>query len=449
MIKEVKVPEISENVESGTVVKVLVQVGDTVTVDDVLVEFETDKAVVEIPSPVDGKIVELPATEGMDMRVGDVIARIDTQAQAATGPEAPEKETVEKPASAPTETSEPSSATAAPTQAEPTPAVTAPVSTPPVTPPVSSQPVTPPVLSQPVPAAPSVRRFARELGVDITTVEGSGPGGRISEEDIKAHIKQAKAAPAPPGGAVPSAAADAALPDFSRWGSTHTAALETVRRITAESTTTSWHMVPHVTQFDRADITEVNAFIAKQGPKLAKSGIKLTLTSILTKVCAEALKKWPRFNASIDMANKQIIYKDYIHIGMMVETSVGLLVPVIKNVETLSIAELAATVADMAQRARARKLAPDEMEGGTFSISNQGAIGGTQFTPIVLWPQVAILGVSRAAVEPVFRDGEFQPRTILPLSLSYDHRILDGADAARFLGWICDSLAFPFTMHLG
>ena len=440
MIKEVKVPEISENVESGTVVKVLVQVGDMVAVDDVLVEFETDKAVVEIPSPVDGKIVELSATEGEDMRVGDVIARIDTQAQATIDLEAPEQEAVEKPSSAPTESIEPSSATAAPAQVEPTPALTVPV---------SIQPVTLPVSSQPVPAAPSVRRFARELGVDITTVEGSGPGGRISEEDIKAHIKRTKAAPAPPAAALPSAAAEAALPDFSRWGSTHTTTLETVRRITAESTTTSWHMVPHVTQFDRADITEVNAFMARQGPKLAKSGIKLTLTSILMKVCAEALKKWPRFNASIDMANEQIIYKDYIHIGMMVETSVGLLVPVIKNVETLSIAELAATVADMAQRARARKLTPDEMEGGTFSISNQGAIGGTQFTPIVLWPQVAILGVSRAAMEPVYRDGEFQPRTILPLSLSYDHRILDGADAARFLGWICDSLAFPLTMHIG
>jgi pyruvate dehydrogenase E2 component (dihydrolipoamide acetyltransferase) len=439
MIEEVKVPEISENVTSGTVVKVLVRVGDKVVVDDVLVEFETDKAVVEIPSPVDGQIVELPAAEGMDMRVGDVIARIETEAQAATEPEKQIQPAAEQPAAPPTEPIEAPSLSPIPPQAE---------QASPGTPSTPPQPAEPPVSSPPIPAAPSVRRFARELGVDITAVKGSGPGGRIGQEDIKAYIKATKAATAPPATVPPAIAAETTLPDFSRWGSIHSEALDTVRRITAESTTTSWQTVPHVTQFDRSDISEVNAFIAKHGPKLAKNGIKLTLTSILMKVCAEALKKFPRFNASIDMANQQIIYKDYIHIGMMVETPVGLLVPVIQNVESLSIAELASTVADMAQRARARKLKPDEMEGGTFSISNQGAIGGTQFTPIVLWPQVAILGVSRATIEPVYRDGEFHPRSILPLSLSYDHRIIDGADAARFLGWICDSLTFPFTMHL-
>jgi pyruvate dehydrogenase E2 component (dihydrolipoamide acetyltransferase) len=224
--------------------------------------------------------------------------------------------------------------------------------------------------------------------------------------------------------------------------------LETVRRITAESTTRSWHAVPHVTQFDEADITEVDTFIAKHAQKVSTSGGKLTVTAILTKICAAALKQFPQFNASLDLYGQRILFKQYVHIGIAVDTPRGLLMPVIRDADTKSITALAAEIVDLARRCRDKKIKPTELEGGTFSISNQGGIGGVGFTPIVLWPQVAILGVSRASTSPRPMGECIQWRKKLPLSLSYDHRIIDGADAARFLGWICESLASPLTVVL-
>ena len=238
------------------------------------------------------------------------------------------------------------------------------------------------------------------------------------------------------------------LPDFSRWGNIETVELEAVRRITAANMSIAWHTVPHVTQFDQADITGLQEFIKKNAEKVARNGGKLTVTAVLAKVCAAALKKFARFNASIDTANGQLIFKKYIHIGIAADTPRGLLVPVVRNADQKSISTLAAEIADLADRARSKKLKPDEMEGGTFTISNQGGIGGVGFTPIVFWPQAAILGVSRAAVVPQYIEGEFKPRSMLPLALSFDHRIIDGADAARFLRWVCESLDQPFTMVL-
>jgi pyruvate dehydrogenase E2 component (dihydrolipoamide acetyltransferase) len=291
-----------------------------------------------------------------------------------------------------------------------------------------------------------VRRLARELGVDIHAVKGSGPRGRISEADVKAHVKAGVRSGRVMG--ADGGTDDLALPDFSRWGRIETMTLSTVRRLTAETTVTAWHAVPHVTQFDSADITGLEPFMKQNARAVEAAGGKLTVTAILAKVCAAALKRFPRFNASIDMGNGQLILKHYIHIGVMVDTPRGLLVPVIQDVDAKSITELAVAIADLAERARSRKVKPDELEGGTFSISNQGGIGGTGFTPIVLWPQVAVLGVSRSATEPRWTGGEFRPRKILPLSLSYDHRVVDGADAARFLRWVCDCLEHPFTLHL-
>ncbi len=221
-----------------------------------------------------------------------------------------------------------------------------------------------------------------------------------------------------------------------------------MRRITAANMSTAWRTVPHVTQFDQADITGLQEFIKKNAEKVARSGGKLTVTAVLAKVCAEALKKFARFNSSIDTANEQLIFKKYVHIGIAADTPRGLLVPVVRNADQKSISRLAAEIADLAERARNKKLKPDEMEGGTFTISNQGGIGGVNFTPIVFWPQAAILGVSRASVAPKFIDGEFRPRSMLPLALSFDHRINDGADAARFLRWVCECLEQPFTMVL-
>ncbi len=429
MIEAIKVPEIGENVESGVVVAVHIKAGDTLAVDDTVIELETDKALVEIPSPFNGRVTEVLAKAGAHMNVGDVIARLETDDQ-------PAKKEVPAPVKdGPASETETGTVNAAPTPLPPEPA--AEVSGPP---PAGHQKATD---RPPVPASPSIRRLARELGVNIVDVSGSGPGGRITEADVKTHVKNRQ--PAPPGdpGTVP---ATTALPDFSRWGQVDIEEMDTVRRITARSTTASWTTIPHVTQFDEADISQVVAFIEKHSAKAEKAGAKLTLTAIVTRVCAEALKRFPRFNASIDVANNQVILKRYVHIGIAADTPRGLLVPVVRDADRKSIVDLAVAIGDLSARARGKKITPDEMEGGTFTISNQGGIGGVGFTPIVLWPQVAILGVSRSAVKPVYVGERFEPRTILPLSLSYDHRIIDGADAARFLRWICDGLEEPMTL---
>jgi pyruvate dehydrogenase E2 component (dihydrolipoamide acetyltransferase) len=282
--------------------------------------------------------------------------------------------------------------------------------------------------------------------VDIPTVQGSGPGGRITEADVKAKVKRERQVSV--GEAVGAAAGTADLPDFKRWGAVEVEEMETVRRLTAQKTAASWSTIPHVTQFDEADITEVMAFLASNAKRAQRAGVKLTVTAVITRICAEALKRFPHFNASIDMASRRIIIKRTINIGIAADTPRGLLVPVIRDADRKGILELAGTIGDMAERARGKKIKPDELEGGTFTISNQGGIGGVGFTPIVLWPQVAILGVSRSSVKPVYRQDRFEPRTILPLALSYDHRIIDGADAARFLRRICEGLEQPLSLFL-
>jgi pyruvate dehydrogenase E2 component (dihydrolipoamide acetyltransferase) len=461
MIEEVKIPEISENVESGTIVGVLVEVGDMIDIDDVLVEFETEKALVEIPSTVKGKITELLAKKGDEMSVGDVIARVDTETRsddkdtAESEPaadedpkkEAEEEETPKAPsrdeASEEVKTDLDEEEKDAPQKPEepgdaPEQAVT------------QKKTEDRPADRGPAPATPSVRRFARELGVDIYDVKASGPGGRITEDDVKAHIKKGERLDklAPSRSAATEMTAEPELPDFSRWGDVEAVELDGVRRITAANMSIAWRTVPHVTQFDQADITGLQEFIKNNAEKVAQTGGKLTVTAILVKVCAAALKKFGRFNASIDPANQRLILKKYVHIGIAADTPRGLLVPVVRNADRKSISRLAAEITDLADRARNKKLKPDEMEGGTFTLSNQGGIGGIGFTPIVFWPQAAILGVSRASITPRYIDGEFKPRSLLPLSLSFDHRIIDGADAARFLRWVCESLEHPFTMVL-
>jgi pyruvate dehydrogenase E2 component (dihydrolipoamide acetyltransferase) len=470
MLKDVKIPEISENVTSGTIVEVLVKVGDTVAVDDVLVEMETEKAVVEIPSPYAGKINDVLVEAGDEMHVGDVIVRIETDSGAAgeedeagEGREqdaAGEDRQALDPAEKEEEPEEPPEATAqddaAPDQEDAEEATEE-----------QKQPDAPRSAASregdasedreetggpPAPAAPSVRRMARELGVDIHAVRGSGRDGRISQADVNDYVKaRLTGQPAASGKTAvedPSAVHQPTLPDFSRWGTVRKEKLETVRRLTAQNTSAAWRIVPHVTQFDEADITDVQVFIARHAKLAEKQGGKLTLTAVLMKVCAAALVRFPAFNASIDPANDQMIYKDYVHIGLAVDTPRGLLVPVIRDVQDKGIIDLALAIGDAAQRARDKKIKPDEFEGATFTISNQGGIGGTAFTPVVVWPQAAILGVSRARRMLVEKEGEFVPRTILPLSLSYDHRIVDGADAARFVDFICRSLEQGLTILL-
>jgi len=284
--------------------------------------------------------------------------------------------------------------------------------------------------------------MARELGVDIDQVAGTNPAGRISVEDVKAHAKrliETRAAGAP---------AVTALPDFSRWGDIERQPMRAVRRKTAEHLTAAWTTIPHVTQFDAADITALDEFRKKYAKRVEEAGGNLTVTSIAVKVIAAAMKVFPQFNASIDMAAGEIVFKKYVHIGIAVDTDRGLLVPVVRDADRKNITQLSVEIAQLSEKARTRKIALDEMQGGCFSISNLGGMGGTNFTPIVNAPEVAILGIARGRMEPVFKDGAFIPRMMLPLALSYDHRLIDGADGIRFLRWVVDALEQPFLLAL-
>jgi pyruvate dehydrogenase E2 component (dihydrolipoamide acetyltransferase) len=307
-------------------------------------------------------------------------------------------------------------------------------------------------MAQSVPAAPSVRRFARELGVEIGHVSGTGPGGRIGPEDVKHHVKAALA-----DGSAGDAGPAVALPDFAKWGEVDVRPMSNIRRATAHHLGLAWR-APHVTQMDKADITALEAFRQTYGPRVEKSGGKLTVTAILIKIAAIALQRFPQFASSLDLANDSVVYKKYCHIGVAVDTPNGLLVPVIRDADRKTVTQIAADLAILSQKARDKKLGLDDMAGGVFSISNLGGIGGTGFTPIVNHPEVAILGVSRGATEPVWMPagsstglgtgGTFVPRQMLPLSLSYDHRAIDGADAARFLRFIAEGLEQPMSMYL-
>jgi pyruvate dehydrogenase E2 component (dihydrolipoamide acetyltransferase) len=281
------------------------------------------------------------------------------------------------------------------------------------------------------------------LGVDIRRVSGSGPDGRISLEDVQAFVRSAMNAPQ----AAASAAA-AALPDFTKWGEVERKPMSNIRRKTAEHLSHAWNAIPHVTQHDRADITALEALRKQYSPQAEKVGGKLTMTAIALKIVAIALRKFPDFNSSIDVTRNELVYRKSVHVGIAVDTGRGLLVPVIRDADSRGIFELAADLAKASEKARAGKLSLDEMQGGGFTITNLGGIGGTSFTPIVNWPEVAILGISRASQEPVHTGTQFEPRLMLPLSLSYDHRVIDGASAARFLRWVAEAFEQPFLLSL-
>ena len=302
------------------------------------------------------------------------------------------------------------------------------------------------------PAAPSVRRIARELGVDIYRVTGSGPAGRISADDVRSYVRRtlenldAGGIGAAPDAASASASA-AALPDFSQWGEVRREPLSKVREVTARAMAQSWSTIPMVTQYDKAVVDQLEDF-RRDYNRGAADADKLTMTAILLKVCAGALKAFPQFNSSLDPGSNELVFKEYIHIGVAVDTPNGLLVPVIRDADRKGIATMAGELNELAERTRERKISPEEMAGGSFTISNLGGIGGTAFTPLVYAPQVAILGVSRGSTEPVWNGQEFAPRMVLPLSLTYDHRAIDGADGARFLRWICSALENPLKLLL-
>jgi pyruvate dehydrogenase E2 component (dihydrolipoamide acetyltransferase) len=446
---EFKLPELGENISQGDLVRLMISPGIKVSEGQPVMELETDKAVIEVPSSISGIIKEVHVKQGDKIKVGDVIFTLEGAAAPQT----------ERPKHVPVErvTGQQGARLAfqAAIQAEgKTEEQALPRDQPQPLPPSFTMPaqlekVAGTERGEPVPAAPHVRRLAREIGIDIHNVKGTGPGGRISEHDVKTHSKAllasvAAAAQAPRGAQF----AQPELPDFTKWGKVERVSIRGVRRKTAEHLWQAWTTVPHVTQNDKADITELEHLRARFAPKAEEVGGKMTVTAIALKVCSSALKIFPQFNASIDLSKDEIVYKQYINIGVAVDTDRGLLVPVIRDVDKKNIVELAAELTQLSKKAREKKLTLAEMEGGTFTITNLGGIGGTGFSPIVNYPEVAILGLSRSSMEPVWLNGKFEPRLVLPVSLSYDHRLIDGADAARFLRWIAEAFEQPFLLSV-
>jgi len=456
MATEIKLPELGEGIESAQVLSVLVNAGDTVKKDQPVIEVETEKATAEVPTDFDGVVAEVRVKQGDKIQVGQTILILDSAGAArpapvlaaapqpaASAPAAPEPEpapTPAPPSSSPKRTR--AAAPAPPPPApEPEPAAQKIVD-------LESRAAVEGSRSATVPASPSVRRLAREIGVDIAQVPGTGPDGRISEDDVKAFARRLLSASRPAAPALVAAPKTAApeLPDFTQWGPVEREPMTGIRRATAEAMSHAWAQAPMVTQFDRADITALEAFRTSYAKRAEAAGVKLTVTAVAVKVAAAALERFPRFNASVDLAAQEVILKQYVHVGVAVDTGHGLMVPVIRDANRKNAVEIAGDLAELAEKARKRKIALEDLKGGTFSVSNLGGLGTTYFSPIVNWPEVAILGLGRASVEAVYRDAEFVPRTILPLAVTYDHRLIDGADAARFLRWIAEALENPVLL---
>jgi pyruvate dehydrogenase E2 component (dihydrolipoamide acetyltransferase) len=413
-INKVEVPDIG-GFKGVTVIEVCVKAGDTVAAEQTLITLETDKATMDVPAPFAGTVKEIKLKAGDKVSEGDLIALVEGGVAKAAAP--------------------------APQAAAPAPQAAAPVAAKPA-------PVVAPVVATPAPApsggnahaSPSIRRFARELGVNLTLVGGSGEKGRVTKEDVQNFVKQSLAKPATGGGALPGL-----LPwpdvDFAKFGEIETKALSRIKKISGANLHRNWVMIPHVTQFEEADISEMEAFRKELGAEYAKQNLKITPLAFMLKACAITLKHFPDFNASLDASGENLVLKKYIHIGVAVDTPNGLMVPVIRDVDQKGIVQLAKELAEVSAKARDLKITAADMQGGCFSISSLGGIGGTAFTPIINAPEVAILGVSRSSMKPVWKDGEFVPRLMLPLSLSYDHRVIDGAAAARFTTYLAHVLA--------
>ncbi|MFO1523442.1 MAG: 2-oxo acid dehydrogenase subunit E2 [Kiritimatiellia bacterium] len=426
--QDILIPNLGDGIKEATVQGLLVKAGDSVKAEQGLLEVETGKATVEIPSPSAGVVKTITAKPGDKVKPGDKIGVISAAAAAS-----PAAATTAAPASAPVEKAAPPAAskpapdTEGRDAAAPAPRIERPQ-------------------HSPVPAAPSVRKFAREIGLDIREVPGNGPGGRISIDDVKAHQKRINTAGVPR--AAGSAAAPAApLPDFSRFGQVEREKMSTIRKMTVQHMASCWSTIPHVTQFDDADVTTLELVRKSLAAKAEEAGVKVTLTALLIKLLAKALKAHPKFNASIDVLREEVVLKKYCHIGVAVDTPKGLLVPVIRDADRKSLFEIARELGATADRMKKGKISPDDLAGGSMTITNIGGLGGKHFTPIVNAPEVAILGVGRATVQPVWTDGAFAPRSLLPVSLSYDHRLIDGADGTRFLRWVVEAVEQPIA-HL-
>ncbi|RME94809.1 MAG: biotin/lipoyl-binding protein [Verrucomicrobia bacterium] len=409
---DIRLPNLGEGADSGVVVSVLVKEGDTVARDQPIMELENEKAVASIPSPAAGVVKAIHVQAGDKVTVGQKLITLDAgdegeavAAEPAAGAESPE------PALEP-------ASEAAPVAAEPAPLAAG----------------LPPATGAMPPAPPSIRRLAKELGIDLRRVRGTGRGGRVQMSDLRAYIQHLEKLAARAAATGEEARRPKLEPvDFSRWGPVTIKPLSQLRQVIGRRMSDSWALVPRVTQFDEADVTGLLELRKELAGAYEERGARLTLTVFLVRAVVAVLQKHPIFNTSLDATEENLVFKSYYHIGIAVDTEQGLLVPVVRDVDKKTLLEIARELEDLARRARERKLALEEMKGGTFTISNQGGIGSGPFTPIVNLPEVAILGVGRGAVKPVWREGQFVPRTLLPLSLSYDHRVIDGAQAARFM----------------
>jgi len=414
--QEIKVPDIG-GAEGVDVIAILVKVGDVVKVEDALITLEGDKATMDVPTPVAGTVKELKIKVGDKVSEGSLILVLETSGASVSAPAAAAAETPAKPASTPT------------------PA------------PVASAPVADiPTHDGMVYAGPAVRRIANEFGIDLAKITGTGEKNRILKEDLQQYVKNQLriASQSASGLSLPPAPAV----DFSKFGEIEKQALSKIQKASGAFLHRNWVSIPHVTQFGEVDITELEAFRQREKEKAEKHKVRLTPIVFLMKALVSALQTFPRFNASLDASGEMLVLKKYYHIGVAVDTPNGLVVPVIRDVDKKGLLELAKELMDISTKAREKGLSITDMQGGTFSISSLGGIGGTAFTPIINAPEVAILGVSRSEIKPVYRDGEFQPRLMLPLSLSYDHRVIDGADGARFLMYLSERLSDIGTLLL-
>ncbi len=443
MAREFKLPDLGEGVTGGDVVAVRVAVGDEIQPEQIVAEVETDKAVLEVPCPFGGRVVEVHIKQGDHIEVGQVLLTV-AEAGSEAAVAASSKAVVED-----KKKRLPGGGVAAepvepPKKSPPGPAK--PVPKPGPTPGEAPSPAPEPVGGDDaVPAGPGTRRLARELGVDLREVAQVSPGKRLAEEDVKAYVKRVMTG----GGLAPTAVGGATapeLPDFSQWGPVERRPFSTLQRKTAANLSTGWSNAPHVTQFDEADITALEAFRKRFRDTPRGKEVRLTVTAFVLKALTVTLREFPQFNASLDARTNELILKRYYHIGVAVDTEAGLIVPVIRDVDRKSVSEIAAEMNALAERTRQRKVTLDELRGGTFTVTNLGGIGGTAFTPILNFPEVAILGLARSREVPRMIDGRWTARLILPLCLSYDHRVVNGADGARFIRRLVELLEEPAAM---
>ncbi len=422
-IKDILVPDIGD-FDGVEVIEIMVAAGDQIAVEDPIVSLESDKAAMEIPSPFAGTVKEVKTSIGDKVSQGSLLITLEvTEDNAAAATE--ETPAKEEKAAAPAPTPAAAPAPKAPAPAAPRPSPTASLS-------INEEGF------KKAHASPSVRKFARELGADLSQMTGTGEKNRILKEDVTAWVKQALAQ-----GSRGAGLGVEPMPeiDFSQFGEVETQALTRINKLTGKFLHRNWVTVPHVTQFDEADITELENFRKQLNEENKKEGTRVTVLAFLMKALVSALKEFPRFNSSLDYTGENLVLKKYVNIGVAMDTPDGLVVPVIRDCDRKSLIELAQELTDTSVRARNKKLSPSDMQGGCISISSLGGIGGTAFTPIVNAPEVAILGVSRSSMQPVYKDGEFVPRLMLPLSLSYDHRVIDGADGARFTSYLSTVLS--------